>query len=203
MKKNRWFYQFVKAVLKPFVKLFFPYEVKGVENLKNIGGGHILCSNHLSNMDPVFLIVIHPKQIYFMGKAELFRNKLSKWFFSNMGAFAVERGKNDKTAINTALELLKTQNILGLFIEGTRSKTGEFLRPKSGAAVLAYNTNSPVLPICITGSGENNKVKMFKKTTISIGAPILINDLNIQTETRLEFKHATNLIMDSIKRLRT
>ncbi len=188
--------------MKPFAKLFFPYEIKGIENLKSMDGEYIICSNHLSNMDPVFLIAIHPHRIYFMGKAELFKNKLSSWFFSNMGVFAVERGRGDGNAITMAQNVLKNKAILGLFLEGTRSKTGEFLKPKSGASVLAYSTNAPILPVCITGSGVNNKVKMFKRTIISFGAPIPTSDLNIQKEARSEFKQASSLIMDRIKRLR-
>ena len=89
---------------------------------------------------------------------------------------------------------------MGIFIEGTRSKTGEFLRPRSGAAFVASQSGADVLPVCITGGGENNRVKLFKKTKICYGKAINSADLTI--ETRQDLKKSTNLIMDNIKKLR-
>ena len=54
---------------------------------------------------------------------------------------------------------------LGLFIEGTRSKTDDFLRPKTGCAMIAYKTGATIIPVCITGTGEH-KLKIFKKNIV-------------------------------------
>ena len=137
-----------------------------------------------------------------MAKAELFKSKLFGKFLSAIGVFAVNRGKSDHQALDRATDILKAGDVLGIFVEGTRSKTGEFLRPKSGATVLAYNTSSPIIPVCITGGGENNKVKMFKKTIIEYNYPILPEVFNIKEGTRLEIKAGTALIMQKIKELR-
>ncbi len=202
MKQNKKLYNFVACFLKPFVKIFFPYEIIGIENVKDLKSGYIICSNHLSNMDPVFYIVSHPNPVHFMAKSELFRNKFLGEFFSCMGAFAVKRGKGDYQAINEAQNVLKNDEILGIFIEGTRSKTGEFLRPKSGAALLAATSNVPIVPACITGDASDKKVHIFKKTVIKYGTPITPGQLGINERTRTEIKSATNLIMEKIKNLR-
>ena len=196
------FYNFCVFVIKPLMKFFFPYEVKGKENLKGLSDGYILCSNHLSLLDPVFLMIIHPKPISFMAKAELFRNNFLKKLFLSLGAFPVERGKGDKSAINYAVEIPLKGGILGIFIEGTRSKTGDFLRPRSGAAILASKTKATVVPVCITGTFKNNKIHLFKKTTISYGKPVERDKINISGSNRTEIKEATNLIMSNIKELR-
>lgn len=202
MKQNKKFYNFMAWFLRPFVKLFFPYEILGSENIKGLKNGYMICSNHLSNVDPVFYIVSHPRHIHFMAKAELFSNKFLEKFFSSLGAFAVKRGKGDHQAINEAQNILKNGEILGIFIEGTRSKTGEFLRPKSGAALLAFSSGVPVIPVCITGSSKDNRVHIFRKTIIKYGAPITSEQLGIIEGTRIEIKNATNLIMKKIKELR-
>lgn len=202
MKQNKKIYNLVAHFLRPFVRMFFPYEILGIENIKNLKGGYMICSNHLSNMDPVFYIVSHPRPVHFMAKAELFRNKFLGKFFSLMGAFAVKRGKGDHQAINEAQNILKNNEVLGIFIEGTRSKTGEFLRPKSGAALLAATSNMPIVPACITGNSNDKKVHMFRKTVIKYGAPITPEQLGINEKTRIEIKNATNLIMEKIKNLR-
>ncbi len=199
---NKAFYKFCIFLLKPLVKILFPYDVKGKENLSKLSGGYIICSNHLSLLDPVFLSLIHPQPIFFMAKAELFKNKFLKKFLVSLGAFPVERGKGDKEALNHAIEVPSRGGVLGIFIEGTRSKTGEFLRPRSGAAVLASKTNVSVLPVCITGSSKDNKIHLFKKTTISYGVPVSQEKINISGKNRAEIKEATNLIMGSIRELR-
>lgn len=203
MKQNKKLYSFIASFLRPFVKIFFPYKVVGIENIKNLEGGCIICSNHLSNLDPVFFVVSCPHYIHFMAKYELFKNPLLGKFFSAMGAFAVKRGKGDHKAINEAENVLKSGEILGIFIEGTRSKTGEFLRPKSGAALLAATANVPVVPVCITGVSEDKKVRLFKKTVIKYGPVITPEQLGIEEKNRAEIKSATNLIMTKIKELRS
>lgn len=202
LSQNKLLYRTIVCLVKPFVSVLFPYEVRGTEKVKNFESGHILCSNHLSNLDPVYLAMVHFKPINFMAKAELFKNKLLSKFLSAIGVFAVNRGKSDHQALDKATDILKSGEVLGIFVEGTRSKTGEFLRPKSGTTVLAYNTSSPIIPVCITGGGKNNRIKLFKKTIIEYNYPILPEQLNIKEGTRLEIKAGTALIMQKIKELR-
>lgn len=202
LSQNKLLYRTIVCLVKPFVSVLFPYEVRGTEKVKNFESGHILCSNHLSNLDPVYLAMVHFKPINFMAKAELFKNKLFSKFLSAIGVFAVNRGKSDHQALDKATDILKSGEVLGIFVEGTRSKTGEFLRPKSGTTVLAYNTSSPIIPVCITGGGKNNRIKLFKKTIIEYNYPILPEQLNIKEGTRLEIKAGTALIMQKIKELR-
>lgn len=199
---NERFYKAIITIIKPFVRFFYPFEVIGFEKIKNSKKNYIICCNHLSNLDVAFLMITHEKPIYFMAKEELFKNKILGWFFKKMGAFAVKRGKGDKSALINSENIVKSGNVLGIFIEGTRSKTGEFLRPKSGATLIAAKTNSDILPVCITGSGENNKVKLFKKTTIFYGDFIPNSDVNCEEGSRSALKEATNKIMENIIKLR-
>lgn len=199
---NEKFYRVIISIIKPFVKFFYPFEVRGLEKAQKPEKNYIICCNHLSNLDVAFLMVTHKKPIYFMAKQELFENKILGWFFKKMGAFAVKRGKGDKSALVNSENIIKDGNVLGIFIEGTRSKTGEFLRPKSGAALIASKTNADILPVCITGSGKNNKVKLFKKTVISYGDSILNSEIKCEEGSRIALKEATNKIMESIIKLR-
>lgn len=201
MKQNIVFYKILVAIVRPFIKLLYPYEVVGSENLDRIDGGYILCSNHLSNLDAIFLAITHPRPIFFMAKAELFKVRLFGKILSMLGVFSIQRGKNDKVGLNTAENILKSGGVLGIFIEGTRSKTGEFLRPKSGVSVLSYSTKMPILPVCITGS-NNNKIKIFTKTKIKYGDPINCEDLDINPDNLLGFKKSTKFIMNKIINLR-
>lgn len=199
MKKSK-LYRFLAAIVRPLVHIFYRLEVRGFENIP-ADGRCIICPNHTSNIDPVLLIVTLRRQIYFMAKAELFKNKLLAKLFRTLGAFPVERGKGDGVAISEAENILQSGDQLGLFIEGARSKTGDFLRPRAGCAMIAYQTNSPIIPVCITGFWQH-KVKFLRKTIISIGAPISVSELNIKNETGKEFRDASRLIMERIKSLK-
>lgn len=202
LKQNKFLYRIISFILKPIIMILFPFKVEGLEKINNLDGGYIICSNHLSNLDPIFLVLSCPKPICFMAKEELFKNKILGFFFSSVGAFSVKRGKGDKGALETAKQILKNNNVLGIFIEGTRSKTGDFLRPKSGTALLAYETKSNIVPVCITGASKDHKIKLFKKTIIKYGKKIGYGSLEIKEETRTELKNAANFIMDKIKELR-
>lgn len=164
-------------------------------------GKVIVCCNHVSISDPVRLAFTQRRQIFFMSKAELFDNKFLNCLLSSLGAFPVQRGKGDKGALNRAGELLDEGKAIGLFIEGTRSKTGQLLQPKAGAAMLAYMHHAPVLPCCITAKG-GGVPKLFHKCKVSFGQVIPPEELGIEEGTGAEFRSASRRIMKEIVQLR-
>jgi len=187
------------CILVPIYKLMFFFKVNGKENVPK-KGAYIICSNHLSNHDPIMLGVSFRRQIYYMAKAELFKNPFGAMIIRWLGAFPVQRGAGDGKAINEAEEVVKKGRLLGIFIEGTRSKTGEFLRPKSGAAMVAYQMNVPVIPVCITP--KDKKYKLFKRVTVSIGKPMTPQELGLNKGSPEEFRNAGRMIMEEIKKMR-
>lgn len=193
------FYRFGRGLLMPFYKLFFWYKINGRENVPD-DGAYIVCSNHLSNNDPVLLGLAMKRQVFYMAKAELFRNPIAGWVIRHLGAFPVNRGAGDGKAINEAEQIVKDGKLLGIFIEGTRSKTGEFLRPKSGASIIAHQMNVPVIPVCITP--KNKKIRVFQQVKISIGKPITPKELGLDKGTPEEYRNSSRKIMAEIKKLR-
>lgn len=194
-------YSFGRLIFIPVLKLLFAYRVKGRENLPK-EGAYIICSNHLSNYDPMLLAVTQSRQIFYMAKAELFKNRFFGAILKKLGAFPVQRGAGDGKAINEAENIVQNGNLLGIFIEGTRSKTGEFLRPKSGAAIIAHQMNIPVIPVCITPYTKTKRVKAFHKVTVSWGKPIMPEELGFTEGGNAEYRNASRIIMSEIKKLR-
>ena len=192
--------KFLIKILKIIFKFFFPYKIEGLENLKNLKNGFLICSNHVSNLDAILISIAIKRKIYFLAKSELFKNRFISYFLTKLGAISIKRGAKDTVAINKAENILKNNEILGIFIEGTRSKDGNFLRPKSGAAILACKTNSVILPVCITPINRK-KVKIFQKTVINFGK--IINNIEFNYNSYKEIRKATELIMQEIKKLRT
>ena len=194
-------YNFFLKIVKLIISFFYPQEICGIDGVNKIKKKIILCSNHVSNLDAIFLYVNLERKIYFLAKSELFKNKLLGNLLKKFGAIPIQRGKKDTVAISMAEKVVYEDKILGIFIEGTRCKTGNFLRPKSGTVVISLRTNCPILPVCITPF-DGKKVKMFKKTRITFGTPINLSDLQLKDDSYAEIRRATDFVMQKIKMLR-
>jgi 1-acyl-sn-glycerol-3-phosphate acyltransferase len=193
------FYKIVRKIFTPLLRFFFPFEVAGKENLDKVGKNFMLCSNHVSYIDALFLAVISNEKINFLAKKELFDNPVFNFLFKNLGAIPVRRGKGDKLAILEAEKILNSGQAIGIFIEGTRSTTGEFLKPHLGAALIASRTGVKVVPACITPI-KTKQIRIFRKTLIKLGKPLV---LEINPEVRREISLATHKLMEIIKKLKS
>ncbi len=165
-------YNFLCLLLGAIFSIFFRWKVIGAENIP-AAGGVIIAANHVSLWDPPVLGAAIPRRIHFMAKEELFANPVFSWLITNLGAFPVKRGIADRTAIRTALSLLENGSVLGLFPEGTRSKTGVLGAPEPGLAMLAIKAGVPVVPAAIVGT---NKVlrdgHIFPQFRVIFGKPL-------------------------------
>ncbi len=199
MAQNKALYTFGKILLMPFYKLLYHFKVKN-KGAVPAEGGVILASNHMSFADPVLLGLSERRRLYFMAKSELFSNKFAAAVIRALGAFPVERGAGDGKALKTGEDVLKEGNVMTIFIEGTRTKTGELLRPRSGCTLMAQQMQLPVVPCCIT---KRNFQHMFSKTIIHFGEPLTPEALGLTPGGgRRELKNATNRIMGEIKKMR-
>ncbi len=199
MKKKPITYRIVRSVGMVFLKIFYPYDVENGYSLP-ADQGVIVCSNHISNIDPVLINVTQNRLLHFMAKKELFKNKLFGAVIRGCGAFPVDRGHDGGKAVGTAEELLNNENCLGIFIEGTRSKTGEFGKPRSGALRIAFATKKPIVPCCITG--KDIFLKPFKKIKITYGEPLTCDDLGLVEGSMREYRIAGEIVMKKIAELR-
>lgn len=192
---------FLLTLFRPLFWLIFPYKVKGLENLTALKGqGVIICCNHISVVDPVFVLMGQKRPVYYMAKAELFRKKFVAWILGNvMGAFPVERGKGDMTAVNFAFDLVNNGEILGIFPQGTCVRSRELGKPKSGAALIAARTQAVVVPACLVT--KDFHVRAFRRTTLVFGKPLTAGDLQVVNEEHPKLRHASRMIMESIDAL--
>lgn len=128
-----------------------------------------------------------------MAKDELFSVPVLGKIVSNVNAFPVKRGLSDREALRKGLAVLKDGNVLGLFPEGTRSKTGELGKGLAGAGFFALRSDAVVLPCAIIGP-----YKPFKKLKVVFGKPM---DMGEARKAKLSAEDTTELIMDEIRKL--
>lgn len=152
-----------RVILRALFKVLFRVKAEGVENIP-VGGPVIMCSNHISNIDPPFLGAPFQRKIYYMAKEELFRIPVLGWIIPRIGAFPVKRGGVSKESIKTAIQYLGDGKMLGIFPEGTRHAKGQ---AKKGAAVIALRAQAKIVPAAIVG-----EYKLFRKMIIRYGEPI-------------------------------
>ncbi len=145
-------YCFGHFIFAIFYRLFYRRRIYGKENIPK-KGPLIICANHISWHDPLAIgsaLPVHYK-IKFMAKEELFRNAFVAFILRMVGAFPVNRQAADSRAIRRAFQVLKEGGVVGIFPEGTRSKTGHLQRAQKGAALIAGRTGAPLLPVLIVG----------------------------------------------------
>ncbi|WP_206830388.1 lysophospholipid acyltransferase family protein [Alicyclobacillus fructus] len=161
------FYRFARAVVTAFFRACFRIRVQGLERLPQ-QGGVILASNHLSNFDPPLLGILVPRYIRFMGKAELFRIPVLRRMFLALGGFPIQRGRVDRRAIRTAIEVLQAGTCLVMFPEGHRSRTGRLGPLQPGIASIAKKAGAVIQPVGIRG-----RYRLFGRIEVRFGEPIV------------------------------
>ena len=114
------FYKFFRLILGPIYKFWYHPVIIGKENIPE-DGPILLVGNHVHIMDQCNIIIETKRCIHYMAKKEYFDNKKVAWFFKASGCISVDRSRKDNEATSKALELLRNNQAVGLFPEGTRN----------------------------------------------------------------------------------
>ena len=200
MGQSKVLYAIGRGVCTPVFKVLYRYKIINGRNIPK-EGGFIVASNHISFSDPVLLGLGQKRRLFFMAKIELFKNKFFGALIRALGAFPVDRGAGDNKAIQTGEDLIKDGEVMTIFLEGGRSKTGDLMRPRSGCALVAQQMQVPVIPACITVVG--NPKHVLAKRVIHFGEPLTPQELGLTVDGgRKELKVASNKIMDEIRKMR-
>lgn len=181
--------------MRIYFKFMFDIQFEGVENIPK-NGGFIIASNHRHNFDPIFLSLKMKKQIFYLAKIELFDTPIKNLLFSGIGCIPVSRGKGDTTAIDQAILTIKKDRVLGIFPEGTRSKDGTPLRPKSGIALIAGKSGADILPCAIV---FGDRLEKGSKIIVKYGKMIANEELEIdENPSPTQLRNTSKKIMQRI-----
>ncbi len=200
---NKITYQFIsKIIVYPIFKFFFRGELDGADNIP-AEKSFIIVSNHGSLLDPPFLGHALGIKVSFMAKQELFKIPFLSQIIKACGAYPVKRGLVDKNSITLASNKLCNNEVIGIFIDGTRQKDGFVNKPKNGAALIASKTKKLLLPVAIINSHRLVRFKffipLFNKVIIRIGKPInfpLSSSKTDLTETTIKLKNEINFLLN-------
>ena len=167
MRENNIVYHAGRIIFTIFVRVLFRGSITG----SIPRGGAVICSNHLSNLDPPVIGAISLKPIHFMAKKELFENPLFRALITALNAFPVNRDFFDSKAFRRAIALAESGKNIAVFPEGTRNKSGtdKLGDIKRGMSYLIYHTSVPVIPLFLSGT---NRWKTLGRIKIRIGDAI-------------------------------
>lgn len=172
MHRRTVIYTLVVMLYALVAKVLFFVRIEGREQIPK-DRNCVLMGNHQCLLDPLMLALCVPdREIHFMGKKELFENPVLGWVFRKVHGFPVDRGNIDMGAIRTAMGVLKNGDTLGIFPEGTRSRSGHMLPLLGGASMLALRSGCDVIPIYIDG-----RYRLFHRMVVRVGRPIETADL--------------------------
>jgi 1-acyl-sn-glycerol-3-phosphate acyltransferase len=184
-----------RSLFRLLFKFVYRWRIEGRENVPT-SGAVVVCSNHISLLDPPLLGASLERQVFFMAKEELFHIPVISFLIRRFGAFPVKRGAGDRAALRTALSILQRGDVLGIFPEGTRSKTGRLGKPQSGVSLLAIKGNAVVVPAAIIGP-----FRMFRPIRIVFGKPIDLSQYRDQKLNSALLEEVSLKIMDDIRAL--
>lgn len=186
--KDVLFYKILRPIIKCFTLIFFHPKIVGKENIKK-NDRLVLAGNHTSIFDPLLLISCTKREIHFLAKSSLWKG-FKKIIFSNLGLIPVKRDGKDSKALDSAIECLENNLVVGIFPEGTTEKGSNKLLPfKKGAVRMARSTNSLIVPFYISG-----KYSLFSNNlTIIFDKPYYIKTDDLDSENDILKNKIENL----------
>lgn len=196
------FYCFIVTAAWLVWHIGFRIRVIGRENLPK-EGGFVLAPNHISAIDPVFVVIARfwGKRLLIMAKEEILQvNPVFTWMFRHVGVVGIERGRGDVNVVDELIgDVQKGQGLL-IFPEGTRSKTGQVGKVKSGAFVIASAAGVPMVPCRIIY--EPGRMKVFCRVRVCFGTPIPAEELYLgETKSASALRRNKALLTDAWQRL--
>jgi 1-acyl-sn-glycerol-3-phosphate acyltransferase len=170
----------------------------GRERLPKMGG-LVYAVNHMHWLDIPLVGVLSPRNIDFVAKVEAVRVPGIGRFLEWHGTIAVRRGESDRVAVRKMLESARSGRVVGLFVEGTRLKTGRPGTAQPGAAMVAIQAGVPVIPMAIYGT-QFWKATRPSPCSIAFGAPLRFDELPKNgrgyKEATIEIERRINVLFD-------
>jgi 1-acyl-sn-glycerol-3-phosphate acyltransferase len=198
-RRPDWVFGAVRIILTPFVVLFFRARCIESNNVPPEGPA-IVAPNHFSFMDHFFVAVYLRRKVQFMAKSQLFQRPM-QFIYTHGGVFPVRRGHKDAEAFKTAHTILGRGDLIVMYAEGGRSRSGELGTARPGLGRIALETGAPVIPTAIAGSekARNWKRLQFPKVTIHYGKPLQFD--RVENPSREQALAASEVVFEEVRKL--
>ena len=203
-------YAFARALLLPFLKLFFRWELIGKENIPRSGPVIVAC-NHISYFDPLchaYMIDRSGRKCRFFAKAELWKNPFLRFVLTHAHQIPVERGSGEKGPVEKAVEWLERDELVVIYPESTITTNPDLtpMQGKTGVGRTALATGAPVVPVAVWGSHwvrpkRRKPVRKWRRLIVlKAGEPMHFDDLKGLPEAEAA-REVTDRVVGELDRL--
>lgn len=189
-------YRIVYFLLWLPMHILFPTKVVGRQNIPQ--GGAILACNHFSYVDSVLVGTSFFRKQYFLAKAELFNSRFLAFVLRSLNAISIHRQKADISAIKRCVSVLKNNELLTVFPEGTRNQSSEELAQiKSGLVMFAIKAHKPIVPMLLL-----KRPRIFRFNKLLVGKPIFLTEFYGQPITKEVLAKGSDIVTNAIQMLK-
>jgi 1-acyl-sn-glycerol-3-phosphate acyltransferase len=196
-RRPDWVFEFVRLLLTPYLMIFYRARCIDSHHLP-ADGPAIVAPNHFSFLDHFFVAVFLRRKVQFMAKSQLFKPPM-QFIYTHGGVFPVRRGYHDEEAFKTAHTVLARGDIVVMYAEAGRSRSGELGKPRHGLGRLALESGAPVVPTAIAGSerARNWRRLQFPKVTVQFGEPVRFEQ--VEEPTKEQAQVASEVVFERVR----
>ena len=186
-------YKFLTPFMRPLFRFFYTPKIIGAENIPQ-DCALVIAGNHKHVYDQCLTIMATKRVIHYMAKKEYFEGKLAP-FFRLVGCIPVDRSRKDFSSAMSAMRVLKDGGAIGIFPEGTRNKTEDFLlKFKTGAVSMAKKSDAYILPFGLTGDWKFRS----KNLTVRFGKPFKVGDMTVEEANHKLYHEVESLMLENL-----
>jgi 1-acyl-sn-glycerol-3-phosphate acyltransferase len=198
-RRPDWVYELVRLVLTPYLLLVYRARCIDSQHIP-ADGPAIIAPNHFSFLDHFFVAVYLRRKVQFMAKSQLFQRPM-QFIYTHGGVFPVRRGHHDEEAFKTAHVVLGRGDIVVMYAEAGRSRSGELGKPRHGLGRLALESGAPIVPTAIAGTerARNWKRLQFPKVTVHFGEPLRFE--RVAEPTKEQAQAASEVVFERVRAL--
>jgi 1-acyl-sn-glycerol-3-phosphate acyltransferase len=198
--------KYLFGAIRRAVPRLWDVKIEGRDHIPTTGPA-IITPNHLSFCDSVFVPAALPRRVWAIGKGEYMESWKTKHLFPALGMIPVDRSGGDaaQAALDTAAQVLDNGLLFMIYPEGTRSRSGNLHKGRTGAARLALRCNAPIIPVGHHGTVDVQPpdtfvMKPHKHVVVRFGAPMWGADFGDPDDART-LRRFTDAVMFEIAQL--
>ncbi len=195
---------FCYQLSKSLARAALDHQVVGREHLFEDGPA-LICSNHVSFLDPPLVGTSFDKPIYYLARKSLYSNPFARWLFPKLNVVPVDQDRAGFAGLKTAIRMLQDGKRVIIFPEGSRSPDGQLQPAQPGPGLVVAKARVPVIPVRIFGAYEAlpyGSMKFRMSTVTVVAGPVLRFDREQLPDTKEGYLAISERIMAAIAEIR-
>ena len=177
-------YRFARFTFGMFFRIWFRWKVLHRERVP-AKGGVILASNHVSYLDPVYVVSALERMVVGLARESAFNVPLGGRILRSWRVIPVDQSGTGR-GLKTFLSRLRSGDAVVMYPEGTRSPTGQIRAPQPGIGLIIIKSTAPVVPIKLFGAYEayarHHWLPRPYQVQIKFGEPLDFADLRAEAK---------------------